>query len=281
MRAIAACALALLLGGAAEAGAQARTEAPQGGTVTVRATDGAVRVVGWSRGEVSATAADAGGGGVRVVRERGATVVRARGPDDVVVRVPAGSRVVVKTRGGDIVVAGVSGALDLESTSGRFRVSGTPRMVSVEGLSGDVDVTGSTETLRVKTVSGSVRVPRARGFVEASSVSGDVQVAGRELRRATLRSTSGRAVFAGSVPRDGSLHLESTSGIVELRVPAGIAADFDLSSLGGGQIESALGPPPTRQDRSPGVSTLRFSSGAGGAEITARTVSGVILLKKQ
>jgi len=282
MRTIAACALALLLGVAPGAGAQTRVEASKDGTVAVRATDGTVRVVGWSRGEVSATSApDDGDGRVRVVRERGATAVRAQGQGRLVVHVPAGSRVVVKTRSGDILVEGVTGALDLESTSGDFRVVGTPRMVSVEGLSGDVDVAGSTETLRVRTVSGNVRVPRARGFVEASSVSGDVQVTGQGLRRATLRSTSGRALFAGSVPRDGSLHLESTSGIVELRVPAGIAADFDLSSLGGGQIESALGPRPTRQERSPGVSTLRFSSGPGGAEITARTVTGIILLKKQ
>ncbi len=283
MKAIAACALALLLGAAPDTGAQTRTEAPQGGTVAVRATDGTVRVVGWSRGEVSATTArdDDEDARVRVVREHGVTAVRARGGGWMVVHVPAGSRVVVKTRGGDIRVEGVTGALDLESTSGDFRVVGSPRMVSVEGLSGDVDVTGSTETLRVRTVSGDVRVPRARGFVEASSVSGDVQVTGHGLRRATLRSTSGKAVFSGSVPRDGSLHLESTSGIVELRVPAGIAADFDLSSLGGGQIESALGPRPTRQESSPGVSTLRFSSGSGGAEITARTVTGIILLKKQ
>ncbi len=279
MRAIAACALALLLGASSQAGAQARAEAPRDGTVAVRVADGPVRVVGWGRAEVSAASGDPDDG-VRVVRERGVTTVRARGRGDLVVRVPAGSRVVVKTRGGDIVVEGVDGALDLESTSGGFRVAGTPRMVTVEGLSGDVAVTGSTETLRVRTVSGDVHVPRARGFVEASSISGDVQVTGR-LRRATLRSTSGRAVFSGSVPRDGSLHLESTSGIVELRLPDGIAADFDFSSLGGGQIESAMGPRPTRQEGSPGMSTLRFSSGSGGAEITARTVSGVILLKKQ
>ncbi|MEW5930957.1 MAG: DUF4097 family beta strand repeat-containing protein [Gemmatimonadota bacterium] len=284
MRAIAVCALALLLGGGTEAAAQTRAEAPRSGTVSVRADDGRVRVMGWSRAEVSATSNDHGDGEgepVRVVRQRGVTAVRARGPGDLVVRVPEGSRVVVKTRSGDITVQGVTGALDLESTSGRFHVAGTPRMVTVEGLSGDVDVTGTTETLRVKTVSGSVRVPRAQGFVEAASISGDVQVTGRGLRRATLRSTSGRAVYAGSVPRDGSLHLESTSGIVELRVPAGIAADWDLSSLGGGQIESALGPRPARQYGSPGVSTLRFSTGQGGAEITARTVSGVILVKKQ
>ena len=282
MRAIAVCALALLLGGGTEAAAQARAEAARGGTVAVHADDGRVRVVGWSRAEVTATSEDHGEGEpVRVVRERRGTAVHARGAGDLVVRVPAGSRVVVKTRSGDITVQGVTGALDLESTSGAFHVAGTPRMVTVEGISGDVNVTGTTETLRVKTVSGSVRVPRAQGFVEAASISGDVQVTGRGLRRATLRSTSGRAVYAGSVPRDGSLHMESTSGIVELRVPAGIAAHFDLSSLGGGQIESALGPRPARQYGSPGISTLRFSSGEGGAEITARTVTGVILVKKQ
>ncbi|HEX2190852.1 MAG TPA: DUF4097 family beta strand repeat-containing protein [Longimicrobiaceae bacterium] len=280
MKSIALCVLALLGGVSAGVGAQTRAEVPRNGTVAVHSASGSVRVVGWSRAEVSASTDDPDGR-VRVARDGGVATVRAADHVEMEVRVPAGSRVVVKTRSGSIAVEGVTGALDLESMSGSFRIGGTPRMVTVEGISGNVDVVGTTETLRVKTVSGHVRVPRAGSFVDAVSVSGDVEVTGGGLRRATLRSTSGRVAFTGTLPRDGSLHLESTSGVVELRVPSGIAAHFDLSSLGSGEVESELGPRPTRDDDSPSVERLRFSNGPGGAEITARTVSGVVRLRRQ
>lgn len=271
---------ALLLAAAAGTEGQVRTEAARDGTVSIRAGSGPVRVVGWNRAEVSVTGA-VNPDDVRLTSSGGSARVRARGDESLEVRVPAGSRVDVNTKSGTISVEGVEGSLNLESMSGSFRVSGTPRMVSAEGISGDFEMTGTTETLRVKTVSGNIRVPQARGFVELFTVSGDLDVTSRGLRRGTLNSISGRTVFRGSVPRDGSLHFDNTSGTIDLRVPAGIAADFDLSALGSGEIDSEFaGARAQRVSRTAGVETLRFSSGPGGAAITARTVSGVIRLRK-
>ena len=140
---------------------------------------------------------------------------------------------------------------------------------------------GTTETLRVKTVSGDIVVPQARGFVELNTVSGGIEVVSRGLRKGTIRNVSGRTVFTGTLPRDGSLHFENTSGVTELRVPAGVDARFDLSSLASGEIRSDFGPEPRRSGHPGGSQTLRFTQGSGGAEITARTVSGTIRLRKE
>ncbi|HEX7242099.1 MAG TPA: DUF4097 family beta strand repeat-containing protein [Longimicrobiaceae bacterium] len=287
-----ALALALLPAAAGPGEAQEvvswRADASRDGTVTVRAGNGRVRVVGWGRDEVVALSRDTrdpderkGRGPVRITSGRGETRVRISGHEPVEVRVPSGSRVDVATATGDVEVTGVTGAVDLESTTGDFRITGNPRMVSAEGLSGRFELKGSTASLRVKTMSGDILVPRAVGFVELVTVTGDIDVTSRGVRRGTLRSTAGRTRFAGSVPRDGSLRFETSSGEIDLRLPRDVAADFELTSLGGGEILSELGPEPRRSGNGSEVEVLRFSSGSGGAEITARTVSGSIRLRRQ
>lgn len=271
----------LLMTSAAPVGAQEgsiRAAAPREGTVSIRTHSGSVRVVGWDRGEVAVSGDDR----ARISSSEGVTRVRpSAGHEGLEVRVPAGSRVEVSTQSGNIQVLEVSGAVDLQSTSGSFRISGSPRMVTVEGISGEVEMLGSTETLRVQTVSGGISVPRARGSLELSTVSGDVRVGSQGVRRATVRNVSGRTEFSGVVPRSASLHFENTSGTAELRVPAGVNARFDLSSLGNGEIHNEIGPEPQRRDRHSPAESVRFTRGSGEAEITARTVSGTIRLRKQ
>ena len=114
-------------------------------------------------------------------------------------------------------------------------------MVSAEGLSGRFELKGSTASLRVKTMSGDIFVPRAVGFVELVTVTGDIDVTSRGVRRGTLRSTAGRTRFAGAVPRDGSLRFETSSGEIDLRLPRNVAADFELTSLGGGRSSASWG----------------------------------------
>lgn len=275
-----ACALLLLLGAAGAAAQEpaVRASAPREGTVSIRTGSGSVRVTGWDRAEVAVSGDRRG----RISSEAGAVRVRPSSEhESLEVRVPAGSRLEVVTQSGNVHVAGVGGAVDLQSTSGNFRVSGSPRTVTIEGISGNAEVVGAAETVRVRTVSGGIDVPQARGFLELTTVSGDIRVASDAVRKATVRSVSGHTGFSGSVPRDASLHFETTSGILELRVPAGVSARFDLSALAQGEVDSELGPAPQRLSRTSLGEALRFTHGTGSAEIAARTVSGTIRLRKQ
>lgn len=267
--------------GAATAAAQepaVRAAAPREGTVSIRTGSGSVRVTAWNRAEVAVF----GDRRARISSQAGAVRVRPSSDhESLEVRVPVGSRLEVATQSGNVHVAGVGGAVDLQSTSGNFRVSGSPKTVTIEGISGNAEVLGAAETVRVRTVSGGIDVPQARGFLELTTVSGDIRIASAAVRKATVRSVSGHTGFSGSVPRDASLHFETTSGILELIVPAGVSARFDLSALAQGEIDSQLGPAPQRLSRTSSGETLRFTHGGGHAEIAARTVTGTIRLRKQ
>jgi len=144
--------------------------------------------------------------------------------------------------------------------------------VSLASVTGDVYASGLHSPVRAASVSGSVRVS-SDGPVQASSVSGDVE------------ATMGRT---GSE----SLHFNTVSGNVVLRVPASTDADFSARTLSG-SIESdfplEVGGRGRRDDddddddRGPRVHVrigqqVHGRLGRGGPDLRVNTVSGDISL---
>ena len=70
------------------------------------------------------------------------------------------------------------------------------------------------------------------------------------------------------------------SGSVTLALPAGVAADFSVSTFSGG-VDNALGPPASRVGEYTTEKELEFSTGGGGANVSVHTLSGGISLRKK
>src|SRR2546427_13203145 len=104
------------------------------------------------------------------------------------------------------------------------------------------------------------------------------QRGGTAVQRGKFESVTGDIRFDGEVGRGGVVELESQSGTIEVRVPASTVADFDLLTIGG-RITNELADAQPKQ-RATGGQELRFSSGpaGSGAQITARSFKGPILL---
>ncbi len=85
----------------------------------------------------------------------------------------------------------------------------------ISSVSGDVHVSGVTGKLRSSSVSGNVEIKDVSGSVNATSVSGDVSV---EISR-----------FEGN----DDMKFSSVSGDVDIRLPANLDADIDMSSFSG------------------------------------------------
>ncbi len=245
------------------------------GTVKITNAVGSVSVVGWDRDSVAITGM-LGEGAERIdfsTNER-ETRIRVLLPSDahevggsaLEVRVPRGSHVAVRTSSADIEIAAVNGALDLESVSGGIRVSGRPRMVYAESAGGDVHVDVQAKVVRAKSVGGNVTVRRAMGYVEVSTVSGDAFVEGRSIWEGEVTSVAGSIHFEGDFDSGGSFYFESHSGTIELLLPAQIAADFDLTTVTGGQVVNDFAPSGERT----------FSTGGGGTRIKIKSFKGVI-----
>jgi len=247
------------------------------GSVRIVNPAGRIRVIGW---DVDTVAVSGHGAGAFAADGNGSVrklVVTGRA--DLEVHLPRGARVWVKSAAADIDVVGVDGTLDLNSVSGAIQVVGTPVDVTAETMDGRVELAGGTGRARVKTVSGSILLRGASVDLGASTLSGTIVVraagwqrGGTGVQRGTFESVTGDVRFDGELGRGGIVELESQSGAIHLRVPGTTVADFDLLTIGGSIANGLTSDAPQR-------GTLRFATGAGGAQVTIRSFKGSISLE--
>jgi hypothetical protein len=120
----------------------------------------------------------------------------------------------LETTSGDVEVRGAASAISIGTTSGDVSVSGLGR-ARVRSVSGDVTVQGVRGPLVVSTTSGGIQVSDAADSLALSSISGDIEL-DRAPRGLDVGSTSGTVRVTG--PAEGSVHVRSTSGDVELQL---------------------------------------------------------------
>jgi hypothetical protein len=259
------------------ASAQRSTPADASGLVRITAADGNVRVRAGTGAEVRVDERDRNSErGLRLERRNGEVMVDVYDDRDIVVFVPPGSRVDVRTSTGDVSVDDVSGTVAAETLSGDIVINGAPASVAIESISGDVTVGGPVANVRIGTVSGDVGLPRATGTINASSTSGDVDIRSDGVRSGQFGSTSGTVTYSGTIMADALLNFTTASGEISLDVTRDINADFDIDNVTG-RISSDIGPEP-RRNRWTGGESLRFTNGRGGARIVVRNVSGEVYI---
>lgn len=261
------------------------------GSLRILVLNGSVRVVGWSRDSVAVTGTAAKGqelffGGTRRGMkvglwdrsDPGATL-----PSRLEVRVPAGSRVWLKTGyEADVDVSGVTGGLDINIVGGRVHVVGSPRELNVEAMDGDVEIDGSPAWLRAKSATGRITLRGAPEDVGLSTVSGaivvDAPAGSAGVGRGKFESVTGDVHFDGAVVRGGALDFDTHSGAIELRLPAAAAADVDVTTVAG-TVDNAMSTArPITEMRN---KRLAFSLGEGGASVTVRTFKGAVRLRRR
>jgi len=157
---------------------------------------------------------------------------------------------------------GSLGEMELNSRSGDISCScAFARKMTVRSTSGSVDLDPETEktadTLLVSTVSGDADVNGSAMDAEISSMSGDVTADG-VFETMRMKSTSGDAGFTGSVselavssvsgdvditvenPSVRQIEARSTSGDVEIELPAGLAGVHAECSTVSGEVLSRV-----------------------------------------
>jgi len=247
------------------------------GSVRIVNPSGGIRVIGWDVDSLAVWAR--GPGRLAAVGTASVRTLVVTGRAGLEVRVPRGARVWVKSVSADIDVVGVDGTLDLNSVTGAIHVVGTPADVTAETMGGPVELAGGTGRARVKTVSGGILLRGASVDLGASTLSGTIVVraagwqrGGTGVQRGKFESVTGDVRFDGELGRGGIVELESQSGAIALRVPGTTVADFDLLTIGGSVTNRLTADVAQR-------GALRFSTGAGGAQVTARSFKGSISLE--
>jgi beta-lactamase regulating signal transducer with metallopeptidase domain len=218
------------------------------GTVRIENVHGNIEVIGWDRasGEVDATVqGDPNAVRVYGTFERGDLRVSSTQVDkqadvsvNYIVHVPAGAHVIVTTVTGNIIVRGVTGAVDATSTEG------------------DVQVNGAHGPVKASTTSGNVLAIGLRGDSTLRSVSGDVDAEFDELDGA-------QAVKA-----------ETTAGQVTIVLPANASAHITAETVSGA-IHSCDG---DHVNSGSAGASVDKTTGTGTAKVDVRAVSGDITI---
>src|ERR1041385_7463747 len=139
---------------------------------------------------------------------------------------------------------------------------------------------GPIETARITGGRGTVTLRDVRGDVLANTVAGPITVTGARITRAHLETVSGAISYEGDVDGRGTLEAVTHAGDVTLRLPAAIAAEFELQTFAG-RIETTLFPKGNVQHQPRDGSPWTFATGGGGAQVTVRAFKGMIRVLKR
>jgi hypothetical protein len=252
--------------------------------VNVWVPAGSIRIIGWDRDslvvEGTVTKGERlffGGGaeGVKLGLEEGPPGSAPR-PGRLTVHVPRGARLNVRTASASMEVSDVSGWFN--TVSGDIRVSGSVADIQAEAIDGSIYLTATTPHARARSGSGTVSIGGRVDDLIASTVSGPLTVTAAGLQRARLESVTGAISIAAGIERASSVDVDNHSGSVELRLPATVAADFDLTSVAGAitNLFDSHVPAAGRQGRG---QQLAFVTDPKGARVVVRTFKGPITLR--
>jgi len=131
---------------------------------------------------------------------------------DVLIEVPKGSSLEVKTMSGNTFLHGSLGSVKVKSMSGNVLARDSSASLDVQSASGDVNVGQVASLLRCKSASGDVACSSAAAKTEIHNASGDVTLC---------------------VEQPGKIQVRNVSGDVSVRVARGLAVDVTGDSVSG------------------------------------------------
>ncbi|HEY4306100.1 MAG TPA: DUF4097 family beta strand repeat-containing protein [Gemmatimonadaceae bacterium] len=196
-------------------------------------------------------------------------------PSDLVVYMPRGGRVAVRTVSADISANGVSGYF--YTVSGNIRMSGQAASIEAETMNGSLDMNVATPWMKVRAGDGNLLLRGQPQDVDASTVAGTLSIATSTILRGQFASVTGDIHFVGDPPSHAILDFSSHSGTLDLLLPQSASAMLALSSITGAIENGFSRVRPTALT----TQSIRLSLGRGDAQVTARTFKGPIRLRAQ
>lgn len=264
-------------------------QASADGTVQIENIAGSLKIVGWAqeRIEVSGTLGadvedlefDAGRNSViKVVYPRHQKSIDEGA--DLVINLPAGSRVEIDGVSCPIEIADVTGKVYAASVSGDVTVQGDPSSVEAESISGGVTVKGGCRQIDAKSISGAVRVAAETAAIEASTVSGSLDLQADLFEELSVESVTGETEVAGALAERGTFRFDLHSGDLTLTIPADTSADFEVETFSG-DISNDFGAQARKVSTYAPGRELSFTAGDGKAGVRINTFSGDVVIRKR
>ncbi len=186
----------------------------------------------------------------------------------------------VKLTGASVEVSGITGGLDVHAVEGDVRVTGSPSELSAESMGGRLELSGSSPTVKAKTGSGPITFRGESDDVSLVSVSGRISVIGPRLKWGHFESVKGDIVFEGDLAKGSSVTFKNHSGDVELRLPAGVGAEFTVTTWEGA-LTSDFDVPAAAAGEGKDGKRRTFTVGKGLASVEIQSFGGEVRLRRR
>jgi hypothetical protein len=207
------------------------------------------------------------------------------------VRVPKSFNSELRTGGGTIMVAEITGTMSADTSGGKLKFTHLKGPTGATTSGGSIELNACEGPLKVDTSGGRIDATDGNGSLEARTSGGSIVV--RNFAGDTRVETSGgRLSFenvngkifgrtsGGSIsaklksPVPGDVNLETSAGAIELMVPADAGLDIEAEASSG-RVTSELPFTGTRTDRE----SMKGKINGGGKSVVLRSGAGSISIK--
>jgi hypothetical protein len=207
---------------------------------------------------------------------------------DVLLDVPRGATVYLKTQDGDVDIEGVAEA-HIETGGGKIDMRRISKAVDATSVGGDVSLEDSSGRARLNSIGGLVGIKDFRpldasDFLKIKSVSGDILLDHVGSARIEANTISGVLKMMGSLVRGGIYSFTTTIGDITLVLPADSSFKLTAKVSEGGEIITEF-PLKYKGTASP-ISLLQAGRlvgtyGSGDATVNMVSFSGTLRLRKK
>src|SRR3954447_1594956 len=207
------------------------------------------------------------------------------------VKVPKSFNSELRTGGGTIIVAEITGTMSADTSGGKLKFTHLKGATGATTSGGSIELNACEGPLKVDTSGGRIDATDGNGSLEAHTSGGSIAV--RDFSGDTKVETSGgRLSFenvngkifgrtsGGSIsaklksPVPGDVNLETTAGSIEVLVPADAGLDVEAEASSG-RVTSDLPFVGTRTDRD----SMKGKINGGGKSLVLRSGAGSISIK--
>jgi hypothetical protein len=207
---------------------------------------------------------------------------------NVMLDVPRGATVYLKTQDGDVDIEGVAEA-HIETAGGKIDMRRISKATDATSVGGDVSLEDSSGRARLNSIGGLIGIKDLRSldasdFLKIKSVSGDILLDSVGSARVEANTISGVLKMMGSLVRGGIYSFTTTIGDITLVLPADSSFKLTAKVSEGGEIITEF-PLKYKGTASP-ISLLQAGRlvgtyGSGDATVNMVSFSGTLRLRKK
>ncbi len=201
------------------------------------------------------------------------------------VKVPADTRVELRTVAGDIRVTNVNGEVRVQSVNGNLALEGTSRLAAVKTVSGGITITngGAGAQLSISTINGDLLVQTlTTRALDVNTVNGDVRITGWSGDRAQIRTLDGDLDLETSLVKGGRYDVESHSGDLNVSLPEQPGFDLEAHTFGGRiRIDFPVKSEGPIRDNDRGPRSVRGTYGDASSSLRLQTFNGNLTVTRR